>query len=107
MFTPDHTWNAQRSQVKGRFLGPPNKLDLVGLRNLDLKHTSQGDLMQKVLLTKLSPRQSNSCPIALTIIHTDLGEPLLDPTKEHLILSLYICKSIFYLEKNSVWGPGL
>lgn len=28
--------------MKGRVSGPPNKLDLVGLRNLDLKHTSQG-----------------------------------------------------------------
>lgn len=87
--------------MKGRFLGPPNKLSLLGLRNLDLKHTSWGDLTQKVLLTKLSPRQSDAWPIALTISHTDLGEPLLDPTKEHLILSLDICKSVFYFAKNS------
>lgn len=93
--------------MKGRVSGPPNKLDLVGLRNLDLKHTSQGGLTQKVLLTKLSPRQSNAWPVALTVIHTDLGQLLLDPTKEHLIPCLYICKCIFYVAENSVWGSGL
>lgn len=59
VLAPYCAWNARRSWVKSRSSGSPKKLHLVGLRNLDLKHRSQGDLMQKVLLTKLSPRLSD------------------------------------------------
>ena len=80
-------WNARGSWGERRFSGPPKKLHLVGVRNLDLKHISQVP--------------GGSWPVALTIVHLHLSQSLLlDP-------HLDICQSIFYFPKDLAWGSGL